>query len=128
VGNSERSTFSEDTATENSQEFFNRIGTGTDAHKWVGECDFERPAPSLFVCFGKQAEVTPQTTDRYGRTVARLRCDGLDVSEYQVRSGMAWVFDRCVKDRSLRSPSSSQRTVVGLKPGVAMGVAGGDQK
>lgn len=61
-----------------------------------------RSKQALFdLCFGKQAEVMPQTTDRYGRTVARVRCDGQDVSENQVVSGMAWVFDRYVKDRSL---------------------------
>lgn len=53
------------------------------------------------MCFGKQAEVIPQATDRYGRTVARVRCDGQDVSETQVLGGMAWVFDRYVTDRSL---------------------------
>jgi micrococcal nuclease len=53
------------------------------------------------MCFGKRAEVIPQTTDRYGRTVARVRCDGQDVSENQVIGGMAWVFDRYVTDRSL---------------------------
>lgn len=53
------------------------------------------------LCFGKQAEVAPQTTDRYGRTVARVRCDGQDASESQMRGGLAWVFDRYVTDRSL---------------------------
>lgn len=53
------------------------------------------------LCFDKLAEVIPQTKDRYGRTVARVKCDGHDASEQQVRSGMAWVFDRYVTDRSL---------------------------
>lgn len=53
------------------------------------------------LCFGKQAEIIPQTKDRYGRTVARVKCDGHDASEQQVRDGMAWVFDRYVTDRSL---------------------------
>lgn len=53
------------------------------------------------LCFSKEAEVIPQTKDRYGRTVARVKCDGHDASEQQVRSGMAWVFDRYVTDRSL---------------------------
>lgn len=53
------------------------------------------------LCFGKQAEVVPQKTDRYGRTIARVRCDGQDASEQLVRSGMAWVFDRYVTDHSL---------------------------
>lgn len=53
------------------------------------------------LCFGKPAIVAPQTTDRYGRTVARVKCDGTDASADQVRAGMAWVFDRCVTDRVL---------------------------
>lgn len=53
------------------------------------------------LCFGKQAEVVPQTRDRYGRTVARVRCDGIDANAEQVRRGMAWVYDRYVTDRSL---------------------------
>lgn len=53
------------------------------------------------LCFGKQAEVAPLTKDRYGRTVARISCDGQDASEQLVRSGMAWVFDLYVTDRSL---------------------------
>ena len=42
-----------------------------------------------------------QSKDRYGRTVGRVECDGVDASAEQVRAGMAWVFDRYVKDRSL---------------------------
>jgi endonuclease YncB( thermonuclease family) len=53
------------------------------------------------LCFGKQAEVTPQKKDRYGRTIARVKCNGNDVSVHQVQGGMAWVFDRYVTDRSL---------------------------
>lgn len=53
------------------------------------------------LCFGKQADVAPQTKDRYGRTVARIMCDEQDASEQLVRSGMAWVFDRYVTDRGL---------------------------
>ena len=32
--------------------------------------------------------------DRYGRTVARVECDGTDASAAQVRAGMAWAFLR----------------------------------
>jgi micrococcal nuclease len=53
------------------------------------------------LCFGKQAEVTPQKKDRYGRTIARVKCDGNDVSVHQVQAGMAWVYDRYATDRSL---------------------------
>lgn len=53
------------------------------------------------ICFGKKAEIIPKTRDRYGRTVARVRCDGTDANAEQVRRGMAWVYDRYVTDRSL---------------------------
>lgn len=61
------------------------------------------------LCFGKQAKIVPQTKDRYGRTVARVRCDGQDASEQLVRSGMAWVFDRYVTDRNLYSLQDEAR-------------------
>jgi endonuclease YncB( thermonuclease family) len=53
------------------------------------------------LCFDVEAEVYPQTTDRYGRTVARVTCDGVDASAEQVRSGMAWVYDKYVVDMGL---------------------------
>jgi endonuclease YncB( thermonuclease family) len=61
------------------------------------------------VCFQKYAEVRPQTTDRYGRTVARVICEGTDSSAEQVHAGMAWVFDRYVKDRSLYAVQTAAR-------------------
>lgn len=53
------------------------------------------------LCFGKLAEVIPQTKDRYGRTVARVKCDGQDANAHQVQAGMAWVYDRYVTERSM---------------------------
>lgn len=53
------------------------------------------------LCFREHAEIRPQKTDRYGRTVARVTCRGQDASAHQVRGGMAWVFDRYVTDRTL---------------------------
>ena len=47
------------------------------------------------VCFQKQAEITPQSRlDRYGRTVAYVRCEGQDANAAQVKAGMAWVYAR----------------------------------
>jgi len=47
------------------------------------------------LCFQKQAEVMPQARlDRYGRTVAHVRCDGQDANAAQVKAGMAWVYGR----------------------------------
>lgn len=53
------------------------------------------------LCFDREAEIAPQTTDRYGRTVARVHCEGTDANAEQLRRGMAWVYDKYVTDRSL---------------------------
>lgn len=55
------------------------------------------------LCFNKEAEVTPQAKDRYGRTVARVKCAGTDANAEQVRRGLAWVYDRYATDHSLYS-------------------------
>lgn len=46
------------------------------------------------LCFRSVADVVEVSRDRYGRTVARVNCGGQDVATSQVRSGMAWVYDR----------------------------------
>lgn len=53
------------------------------------------------LCFKKRATVQPQSIDRYGRTVARVECAGIDASAEQVHAGMAWVFDRYATDHTL---------------------------
>ncbi len=46
------------------------------------------------LCIRRPAKVTPQVQDVYGRLVARVRCDGVDASEAQVRAGFAWVYTK----------------------------------
>ena len=41
---------------------------------------------------GKQVKVVSQATDQYGRMVAHLGVDGLDVNTEQIRRGMAWEY------------------------------------
>jgi endonuclease YncB( thermonuclease family) len=53
------------------------------------------------LCFRKQAEVQAKTTDRYGRTVARVACAGIDANAAMVEAGMAWAFTRYVTDPRL---------------------------
>ncbi len=53
------------------------------------------------MCFRRTAELRVVDHDRYGRTVARIKCDGVDANAEQVRLGMAWVYDKYVKDASL---------------------------
>lgn len=51
--------------------------------------------------FGKTVEVEPETTDRYGRTVATIRADGTDVNRELVREGAAWAYLQYLRDPSL---------------------------
>lgn len=44
------------------------------------------------LCLRKRAHITVLERDRYGRSVATVRCQGQDVSTAQVRAGMAWVY------------------------------------
>jgi micrococcal nuclease len=53
------------------------------------------------LCFGKQAQIKPQAKDRYGRTVARVTCEGADANAEQVNRGMAWVYGKYAKDHNL---------------------------
>lgn len=53
------------------------------------------------LCYQAEAKIKVQTTDRYGRSVARITCNGVDANAEQVRQGMAWVYDKYVKDKSL---------------------------
>lgn len=44
------------------------------------------------MAYGQTVEVTPVVQDHYGRTVAHIQVRGQDVSEAQVKDGMAWVY------------------------------------
>lgn len=44
------------------------------------------------LCFQERAAITPRTTDKYGRTVGDVECQGKDVATEQVRAGMAWFY------------------------------------
>lgn len=53
------------------------------------------------LCAGKQAVLRATDKDRYGRTLARVYCNGLDANSEMVKLGMAWVYDRYAKDATL---------------------------
>lgn len=44
------------------------------------------------LCFRQRATLQPIDTDSYGRTVANVRCGGVDVASAQVSAGLAWVY------------------------------------
>jgi endonuclease YncB( thermonuclease family) len=45
------------------------------------------------ICFRQQALITPIDTDRYGRTVADVQCNGEDAGRRMVAEGWAWAYD-----------------------------------
>lgn len=53
------------------------------------------------LCFGKEATFKQQSRDRYGRIVAIVYCDGVNVNRRQVELGLAWVYLKYNADRSL---------------------------
>lgn len=62
----------------------------------------ERSRQSLAsLCFQREAVLRPTTIDRYGRTVARVECDGRDANAEQVRAGMAWAYTKYQTDPAI---------------------------
>lgn len=53
------------------------------------------------LCFGRDATLKAATRDRYGRTVAVVHCDAVNVNVAQVSRGMAWVYRQYNRDASL---------------------------
>lgn len=45
----------------------------------------------------REIRVEPVSTDRFGRTVAHLWCDGVHVNWRQVDDGLAWCFTKYLK-------------------------------
>ena len=57
----------------------------------------------------KQVQINSRAQDDYGRTVAHLLLDGLNVNEEQVRLGMAWEYSHFHKDRHYRALQAEAR-------------------
>lgn len=53
------------------------------------------------LAFGKEAIVDVQTSDRYGRSVARIYVGDVDVNAELVKQGAAWVYRKYAKDERL---------------------------
>ncbi len=59
---------------------------------------------------GKTVTCERRSTDRYGRTVALCRADGIDLGAAMVQLGMAWAFVRYSRDYvDLEAAARSQR-------------------
>lgn len=53
------------------------------------------------MCFGKDAQYRERDIDVYGRVVATVTCEGINVSQAQVEKGLAWVYPKYNQDLSL---------------------------
>ncbi len=61
--------------------------------------------------FNKTVRIRRVETDRYGRTVARLFVDGLEVNAEMVRRGYAWWYERYAPDDpALRAAQDEARS------------------
>ena len=76
----------------------------------------------------KSVEFKPVDTDRYGRTVAHVWCDGVHVNWRQVQAGLAWCFTKYLKhpDECLPAERTARAERRGLwrepSPAAAVGV------
>lgn len=61
------------------------------------------------LCFQRQATIRPTTTDRYGRAVARVECQGQDANLEQVRAGMAWAYTKYLTDPDVKRLEEAAR-------------------
>lgn len=59
--------------------------------------------------YGKQVTLQPETTDKYGRTVARVVVGGVDANLAQVKTGMAWVYTQYAREQSYFSAEKQAR-------------------
>lgn len=50
------------------------------------------------LCLGQPARLDRHGIDRYGRTLARVHCAGVDANAEQIRRGLAWAFTRHLTD------------------------------
>jgi endonuclease YncB( thermonuclease family) len=53
------------------------------------------------ICFKKSVVVDDKGTDKYKRTLGRLKCDGVDANAEQVKRGMAWAYTQYLTDKTI---------------------------
>jgi endonuclease YncB( thermonuclease family) len=61
------------------------------------------------ICFKKSVVVDDHGTDRYKRTLGRIKCDGVDANSEQVKRGMAWAYKKYLTDQSIADLEDTAR-------------------
>ncbi len=46
------------------------------------------------LCLGKMAQLSGTQKDGFGRLLAELSCDNIDVNQHMIETGHAWVYDK----------------------------------
>lgn len=59
--------------------------------------------------FGKEVSITPMTTDKYRRTVARVSQGDSDINLAMVQTGAAWAYRKYLTDPSLLEAEAEAR-------------------
>ena len=63
------------------------------AFKWGEQPYGQQARDALFnLCAGKIATVVKKSKDKYGRTVASVNCQNIDVTAYMIQNGDAWAY------------------------------------
>lgn len=62
------------------------------------------------LCFKKTVVVTDNGTDKYKRTLGRIRCEGVDANAEQVKRGMAWAYRQYLTDQSIADLEESAKS------------------
>lgn len=67
------------------------------------------------LCLHKSAKIESKSQDKYGRTLGRVHCAGVDANAEQVRTGMAWAFDKYLTDPAIKALERDARAAkIGL--------------
>lgn len=62
------------------------------------------------LCFKKSVVVDDIGTDKYKRTLGRVKCAGVDANAEQVKRGFAWAFVQYLTDQSIADMEESARS------------------
>ena len=63
------------------------------------------------LCYQAEAVIRPTTMDRYGRTVARVECKGVDANLEMVKAGLAWAFTKYQTDPAFPRPNCTRAPI-----------------
>ncbi|BBL75067.1 nuclease [Methylomagnum ishizawai] len=67
------------------------------------------------LCLNREARIHDQGIDKYGRTLGRVDCGGIDANAEQVKAGHAWFYAQYSQDGTLRGyEAEARRRRIGL--------------